>query len=59
LAREASKQHIKSFVPQNRERIFIAGFREPNDFTFDNLVLPDPLNGPKLKTIFHPLIVPG
>jgi DNA (cytosine-5)-methyltransferase 1 len=46
--------NAKSFVPQNRERIFIAGFREPNDFTFDNLVLPDPLNGPKLKTIFHP-----
>lgn len=43
----------KSFVPQHRERIFIAGFREPNSFTFDNLVLPDPLEGPKLNTILH------
>lgn len=44
----------KSFVPQQRERIFIVGFREANDFTFDDLVLPDPLNGPKLGTILHP-----
>lgn len=44
----------KSFVPQQRERIFIAGFRDPNDFTFANLVLPDPLKGPRLGTILHP-----
>ena len=44
----------KSFVPQQRERIFIVGFREANDFTFDDLMLPDPLNGPKLGTILHP-----
>lgn len=44
----------KSFVPQQRERIFIVGFREANDFTFDDLVLPDPLNGPRLGTILHP-----
>lgn len=44
----------KSFVPQQRERIFIVGFREANDFTFSDLVLPDPLNGPKLGTILHP-----
>lgn len=44
----------KSFVPQHRERIFIAGFRDNNHFTFDNLSLPDPLNGPKLETILHP-----
>lgn len=44
----------KSFVPQQRERIFIVGFRDPNDFTFDDLVLPDPLAGPKLGTILHP-----
>jgi len=43
----------KSFVPQHRERIFIVGFREPNNFTFDNLVLPDPLKGPKLGSILH------
>jgi DNA (cytosine-5)-methyltransferase 1 len=44
----------KSFVPQHRERIFIAGFREKNDFTFDTMQLPDPLNSPKLATILHP-----
>ncbi len=44
----------KSFVPQQRERIFIVGFREANDFTFADLELPDPLNGPKLGTILHP-----
>lgn len=44
----------KALVPQHRERIFIVGFREDNDFTFDNLDLPDPLKGPRLKTILHP-----
>ncbi|MFY7851813.1 MAG: DNA (cytosine-5-)-methyltransferase, partial [Brevundimonas sp.] len=44
----------KAFVPQQRERIFIVGFRDPNDFTFADLVLPDMLNGPKLGTILHP-----
>ena len=44
----------KAFVPQQRERIFIVGFREKNDFSFADLVLPDPLNGPKLGTILHP-----
>jgi DNA (cytosine-5)-methyltransferase 1 len=44
----------KAFVPQHRERIFIVGFREDNDFTFDDLDLPDALNGPRLKTILHP-----
>src|SRR5207248_11610009 len=24
------------------------------DFTLDDLVIPDPTNGPKLRTIFHP-----
>jgi DNA (cytosine-5)-methyltransferase 1 len=44
----------KSFVPQHRERIMIAGFREANGFSFDDLDLPSPLNGPKLRTILHP-----
>lgn len=44
----------KSFVPQHRERIFIVGFREPNDFSFDDLEVPDPLNGPRLGSILHP-----
>ena len=46
--------NAKSFVPQHRERIFIAGFRDDNDFSFDTLDLPDLLTGPRLKTILHP-----
>ena len=44
----------KSFVPQHRERIFIAGFRDKSDFTFDDIRIPDPLKGPKLRDILHP-----
>lgn len=44
----------KAFVPQQRERIFIVGFREPNGFTFDDLDLPNLLNGPRLGSILHP-----
>lgn len=31
----------KPWVPQRRERIFIVGFREPTDFDFDQLDVPD------------------
>lgn len=44
----------KSWVPQHRERIFIAGFRERTDFSFDDLHIPDPLQGPRLSSILHP-----
>lgn len=44
----------RSWVPQHRERIFIVGFREPNDFTFDDLVIPDPFKGPRLRSVLHP-----
>ena len=44
----------KSWVPQHRERIFIAGFREKGDFDFQSMKVPDPLKGPKLKEILHP-----
>jgi DNA (cytosine-5)-methyltransferase 1 len=44
----------KSWVPQHRERIFIVGFRDETEFTFDDFVTPDPLKGPKLGTILHP-----
>lgn len=46
--------NAKSFVPQHRERIFIVGFREKNGFSFDDLEIPDPLNGPRLGSILHP-----
>ena len=44
----------KSLVPQHRERIFIAGYRDDNDFTLEDLELPDPMQGPKLGQILHP-----
>ena len=40
------------FVPQHRERILIAGFRQKTDFTFDDMVLPE--YRPKMKDILHP-----
>jgi DNA (cytosine-5)-methyltransferase 1 len=43
----------RSWVPQHRERILIVGFREPNDFSFDNMEIPDPLHGPRLASILH------
>lgn len=43
----------KSWVPQHRERIFIVGFRDPCDFSFDGMQVPDPAAGPKLATILH------
>ena len=44
----------RSYVPQHRERILIAGFREDSGFSFRDLVLPDPAQGPKLSRILHP-----
>lgn len=46
----------KGFVPQHRERIFIVGFRREDevDVALDDLELPDPHHGPKLRTILHP-----
>lgn len=43
----------KPFVPQHRERIFIVGFREPTDFSFDDLVVPPPDAAPRLASILH------
>jgi DNA (cytosine-5)-methyltransferase 1 len=42
----------RHFVPQHRERILIAGFREKTGFTFDDMPIPDTL--PNLRTILHP-----
>jgi len=42
------------WVPQKRQRIFIVGFREPNDFDFSALKLPVAEKGPKLGTILLP-----
>lgn len=42
----------RSFVPQHRERIFIVGFREDNDFDLSALKLPD--IRPTLASVLHP-----
>ena len=39
------------WVPQKRERIFIAGFREPTQFDLKKLEIPDASEGPKLGSI--------
>lgn len=44
----------KGVVPQHRERIFIVGFRELNDFSFQDIELPSSDVGPKLASILHP-----
>lgn len=43
----------KGFVPQHRERIFIAGFKENMDFKFLKSDFPKPQEGPKLESILH------
>jgi DNA (cytosine-5)-methyltransferase 1 len=42
----------RSFVPQHRERILIAGFREPTGFSFMDFKHPE--RGPVLGSILHP-----
>lgn len=42
------------WVPQKRQRVFIVGFREPNDFDFSALKLPAAESGPKLGSILLP-----
>ncbi len=44
----------KSFLPQHRERVFIAGFKEETGFSLEDLELPDPTAGPKLESVLHP-----
>lgn len=46
--------NAKGYVPQNRERIFIVGFREDVGFDFEQLEVPDPEDGPKLRSVLHP-----
>ena len=44
----------RSFLPQHRQRVFIAGFREDAGFDLNDLDLPDPKNGPRLNSVLHP-----
>ena len=43
----------RSWLPQHRERIFIAGFREDTGFSFKDLPVPVPSEGPRLGSILH------
>jgi DNA (cytosine-5)-methyltransferase 1 len=43
----------KGYVPQHRERIFIVGFREENEFDISKLRFSDPKTGPRLDSILH------
>ena len=44
----------RSFLPQHRQRVFIAGFRDDTDFDINDLDLPDPTKGPRLDSVLHP-----
>ena len=43
----------RSFLPQHRQRVFIAGFRGDSDFDLNDIDLPDPADGPRLDSILH------
>ncbi len=43
----------KGFVPQNRERIFIVGFRKETGFNFSQLAIPNKNDGPTMRAILH------
>ena len=44
----------KPWLPQHRERIFLAGFRQPTNFSFDDLKLPPVSDWPRLGSVLHP-----
>ncbi len=46
--------NARSWVPQHRERIFIAGFLDDTGFSFDSMEPPNPSIGPRLRAILHP-----
>ena len=44
----------RAWVPQHRERIFIAGFIKDTGFRFHNLNIPEESIHPKLSAVLHP-----
>ena len=46
--------NAKGYVPQNRERIFIVGFRDRTDVDLDDMDVPDPRAGPRMREVLHP-----
>lgn len=45
--------NAKGYLPQNRERIFIAGFLNDVDFNLNDMEVPNPDDGPILSSILH------
>jgi len=43
----------RSWVPQMRRRILIAGFRADAGFSFNDMPIPDPEQGPRMGAILH------
>lgn len=46
--------NAKAYVPQNRERIFIVGFKENTEFDFNKLILPSTGKWPLMSAVLHP-----
>jgi DNA (cytosine-5)-methyltransferase 1 len=46
--------NAQGVAPQHRKRIFLAGFRDPTEFDFEALQIPEAETGPKLRTVLHP-----
>ena len=46
--------NAKGYVPQNRERIFIVGFRDRDDVNLDDMEVPNPRDGPRMREVLHP-----
>lgn len=45
--------NARSWVPQHRERIFIVGFRDDVGFDLENMPIPDPREGPRMRSVLH------
>ena len=46
--------NARFWVPQNRARVFIVGFREETGFAFDTMTVPSSLSSLTLQDILHP-----
>ena len=51
---EAKVLNARPYAPQHRERIFIVGFRDKVDFSFDKLAPPPSSAWPTLRGVLHP-----
>lgn len=51
---EARLIDARLWVPQHRERIFIVGFRDANEFSFEDMTLPSRAKAPALSAVLHP-----